>query len=216
MTQNGIAFPRQPLAPLTDATGSGSWPTPTVSDVMGTTEFHPRKESKPETNHATTLAQKVQWVERQTWPTPDTHQGGRTLYNAEYRGRSAYAPNGKKRTISLENAVKRWPTPRANERGDYQYDGGDHSRPRATLSGAVKGCMFPTPTTQDASNKGGSSQYERNYLPMNAIVGGQLNPTWVEWLMGYPLGWTVCEGWETRSSRRSRSGSRSASKKRKG
>jgi hypothetical protein len=25
---------------------------------------------------------------------------------------------------------------------------------------------------------------------MGAGNGGQLNPTWVEWLMGYPLGWT--------------------------
>jgi hypothetical protein len=24
-------------------------------------------------------------------------------------------------------------------------------------------------------------------------VGGQLNPTWVEWLMGFPLGFTDCE-----------------------
>jgi hypothetical protein len=30
------------------------------------------------------------------------------------------------------------------------------------------------------------------------IVGGQLNPTWVEWLMGFPLGWTDCEDLETR------------------
>ena len=22
---------------------------------------------------------------------------------------------------------------------------------------------------------------------------GQLNPTWVEWLMGWPLGWTDCD-----------------------
>ena len=28
-----------------------------------------------------------------------------------------------------------------------------------------------------------------------AAVGGQLNPAWVEWLMGYPLGWTVLSGW---------------------
>jgi hypothetical protein len=25
------------------------------------------------------------------------------------------------------------------------------------------------------------------------ISGGQLNPTWVEWLMGFPLGWTDLE-----------------------
>jgi hypothetical protein len=70
MTRNGIAYLRQPSAPLTDATESGSWPTPTVSDVKGTTEFHPRKEAKFETKHAVTLAQYVQWQERQTWPTP--------------------------------------------------------------------------------------------------------------------------------------------------
>jgi hypothetical protein len=42
-----------------------------------------------------------------------------------------------------------------------------------------------------------------------------LNPTWVEWLMGYPLGWTVCEAWETQLFRKSRSGLPGVSKKRK-
>jgi hypothetical protein len=32
---------------------------------------------------------------------------------------------------------------------------------------------------------------------------GQLNPTWVEWLMGFPLGWTDCEPSETPSSPKS-------------
>jgi hypothetical protein len=32
----------------------------------------------------------------------------------------------------------------------------------------------------------------RNTKPLNAEVGGQLNPMWVEWLMGWPLGWTDC------------------------
>ena len=27
-------------------------------------------------------------------------------------------------------------------------------------------------------------------------VGGSLNPTWVEWLMGWPLGWTACDASE--------------------
>jgi hypothetical protein len=40
---------------------------------------------------------------------------------------------------------------------------------------------------------------------------GPLNPTWVEWLMGFPLEWTVCEPSATPSSRRSPSGSESAS-----
>lgn len=33
----------------------------------------------------------------------------------------------------------------------------------------------------------------RNTKPLNAEVGGQLNPRWVEWLMGWPIGWTSLE-----------------------
>ena len=40
--------------------------------------------------------------------------------------------------------------------------------------------------------------------------GGGLNPTWVEWLMGFPLEWTVLEPSEMPSSRRSRKSSDAA------
>lgn len=62
---------------------------------------------------------------------------------------------------------------------------------------------YPTPTVQDASNNAGPSQYQRNSLPLNAVAGGSLNPTWVEWLMGFPLGWTDLDVSETPSSRKS-------------
>ncbi len=32
---------------------------------------------------------------------------------------------------------------------------------------------------------------------------GQLNPAWVEWLMGYPIGWTELKDWATPSCRKS-------------
>ena len=38
---------------------------------------------------------------------------------------------------------------------------------------------------------------KRNTKPLNAEVGGRLNPKWVEWLMGYPEGWTDLEHSET-------------------
>ena len=64
----------------------------------------------------------------------------------------------------------------------------------AKLSDAIlweeKQKMWPTPTTQDGKNNGGKSQHMRNSKPLNAEVGGALNPQWVEWLMGYPIGWT--------------------------
>lgn len=34
---------------------------------------------------------------------------------------------------------------------------------------------------------------ERNSRPLSEQVGGHLNPPWVEWLMGWPIGWTDLE-----------------------
>lgn len=61
-----------------------------------------------------------------------------------------------------------WPTPRANERGDYQRDHGQKGKERPTLMGAVK--MFPTPTVQDSKNTGGPPQKDRNTVPLNTLV----------------------------------------------
>ena len=51
--------------------------------------------------------------------------------------------------------------------------------------------MWPTITVQDAKNNGAPSQMERNTKPLNAEVGGALNPDWTEWLMGWPIGHTA-------------------------
>jgi hypothetical protein len=72
-----------------------------------------------------------------------------------------------------------------------RYAGNDKSAP--TYDQICKPKQFPTPTTQDAKNNGTPSQMERNTKPLNAEVGGSLNPTWVEWLMGWPLMWTSTE-----------------------
>jgi hypothetical protein len=50
--------------------------------------------------------------------------------------------------------------------------------------------MFPTPTVNDSKNNNPPSQALRNTPPLNVVVGGNMNPAWVEWLMGWPLGWT--------------------------
>ena len=69
--------------------------------------------------------------------------------------------------------------------------------------------MWPTPTT-GAGLCGGTGNYqqlkaleasgqitEEERRSMAAGNGGQLNPTWVEWLMGFPLGWTDLSASET-------------------
>jgi hypothetical protein len=64
------------------------------------------------------------------------------------------------------------------------------------------GSSWPTPKATDGS-KGGPNQTLGGLPSLSALAakssqtGGQLNPTWVEWLMGYPSGWTVLEDWAT-------------------
>lgn len=107
------------------------------------------------------------------------------------RAQSSFGLNLAEMTQALER--KLWLTPRVqSSRGSGPSRVGN----RMDLQTAVH--LWPTPTTQDAKNNGAPSQMERNSLPLNAAVGGALNPTWVEWLMGFPLGWTVSKAWETR------------------
>jgi DNA (cytosine-5)-methyltransferase 1 len=46
---------------------------------------------------------------------------------------------------------------------------------------------FPTPLSRDWKGETGKN-WGTNTLPDK--VGGHLNPNWVEWLMGWPIGWT--------------------------
>jgi DNA (cytosine-5)-methyltransferase 1 len=64
------------------------------------------------------------------------------------------------------------------------------------LQTAVK--YYPTPSASDGKGSG-KNETERNRLdyaiekPEGLRLQGQLNPDWVEWLMGYPKGWTDSE-----------------------
>jgi hypothetical protein len=82
-----------------------------------------------------------------------------------------------------------WPTPKAQNANGPAI----HGQGGMDLRSAV---MFPTPRASEwkgTGPEGSKSQIhmkDRNYLCAVLSTGGQLNPTWVEWLMGWPLGWT--------------------------
>jgi hypothetical protein len=67
--------------------------------------------------------------------------------------------------------------------------------------------LWPTPTATD--HKGGYRDLNnpKNGEQLANQVGGQLNPTWVEWLMGFPLGWTDLRGLATQLCPRSQKSS---------
>jgi hypothetical protein len=63
--------------------------------------------------------------------------------------------------------------------------------------------LWPTPCARDyrgvfRTERGIQRRQEsRRGIPLNEAVGGLLNPEWVEWLMGWPIGWTALSPLET-------------------
>lgn len=110
-----------------------------------------------------------------------------------------------------EETVRLWPTPSASDRGRTAIN------PHMTKNGTIRhigkngtqsyarldavAAMFPTPKARDAkdttrlppsrlADPGKDSLVQRVGRGIPKEDGGQLNPTWVEWLMGFPIGWT--------------------------
>ncbi len=104
---------------------------------------------------------------------------------------------------------ERHPTPRATD-----ADKGGRGDLLASIRGyKTQRAHWPTPTRADSSGHGrvtpdkATTTHHTGKSLVDAAAGGQLNPTWVEWLMGFPSGWTDLEHSETPSSRKSPSGS---------
>jgi DNA (cytosine-5)-methyltransferase 1 len=74
-------------------------------------------------------------------------------------------------SIGLADAARLWPTPTANEDA------------AGTPNGNMQKMLGNHPAVRGTTPAEWSA--------------GQLNPTWVEWLMGLPLGWTDLGSWET-------------------
>ena len=178
MIAAGIAYRHQPLAPITRGIGSGlsgGYPTPVCNDTQQRFNTSPYLGAKPRPNLAA-------MAKFNLWPTPMASDGSHGGPNQrDSSGRPA-----------LSMAVRIWPTPTVtnasytSEASKEKYGSG------MTLIEAVR---WATPTTRDwRSGKASEETHSYNSRPLSEQVGkaesgGQLNPTWVEWLMGWPLGW---------------------------
>jgi hypothetical protein len=65
---------------------------------------------------------------------------------------------------------------------------GDGREKPNKLGWAVAKALMPTPVADDTGHR--KTKYAQGGTPLSMVAGGQLNPEWVEWLMGWPLGWT--------------------------
>ena len=99
-----------------------------------------------------------------------------------------------------------WPTPTASEGTGAQPNTGRAGG--SSLRETVK--LWATPTAAIAM--GSTCQDLKGKRDLRLEVDGQLNPTFVEWLMGFPIGWTDLKPSEMPLSRKSsrKSGGRSS------
>jgi len=102
---------------------------------------------------------------------------------------------------ALKKRQEMWPTPSATDgqRGGVMTPNMTGQRLTQMVNTDARK-MFPTPTNHNHKESGAPSQMNRNTVQLGDMVGGQLNPTWVAWLMGFPIGWASLKDTETPKS----------------
>ena len=157
------------LAPRTDENECGLWRTPSASEAD-----HGGPNARDSKGGLHLSAQVM-------WPTPQAEN---------FRGRGG----NRKDEMGLDRMVKMWPTPKGSPSGpDFARMNRDGSGGDDLATAIARN--FPTPKQRDWKGK----TQRGAHAPMDGIcnfldvTGGQLNPDWVEWLMGWPPGWTSLE-----------------------
>ena len=207
MMRNGELYPLTMSEHPTSDNASGLWPTPLAQEAKHGTVT----DWEMETDHVGTkesLRVKVAKAEQTQWRTPHAHCWKNASTMEERKGK----------TLNLQDQVRNWPTPTAMTGGEQvapSHVDGNHGW---NIGAAIQDSMsqnpqknWPTPSARDwkdtpgmsptATNPDGSHRDRTDQLPRKVYAnepdgttqGGSLNPTWVEWLMGYPSEWTVLE-----------------------
>lgn len=72
----------------------------------------------------------------------------------------------------------------------YMVDGEAFAAPR--LAPTLLAGALPTLRASDwRSGKVSEKTMQKNSRPLCEVLGGHINPTWAEWFMGFPVGWTA-------------------------
>jgi len=128
------------------------------------------------------LARHIKGTESGLWRTPDTGGGGNQKQLSEGKTHRA---SGHAIQIRLSDQVRNphlWPTPATR---DYKGANGFEAT-KVKIANGLRAHMGQLPNAiQHLEQK---------------PIGGTLNPDWVEWLMGWPIGWTDLKPLETDKS----------------
>jgi hypothetical protein len=188
--------PRLMLEPRINGIGGGAWPTPSANKQTASGELLNADGSpwdgisKPHSAKTGKPVQTALLDALRMWPTPTTQD------NSQIKGKD-------KRGTTLGGAARMWPTPTCfDSSSDTNPEFWAARRERAIAKHGTKGAMgqplriaaqFPSPPARDyRSGKG--RQPDNGHTPqLPEVIGGTLNPTWVAWLMGWPLEATKLE-----------------------
>jgi len=189
MTADGHCWELQMLGHRTNVIGSGLWRTPSASVVdakSSVVKLTGRTPKDPQVG----LADQIMAAERHMWPTPTV------CGNNNRKGVSATSGDG------LATAVRKYPTQSATDgqRGGVMT-ANMTGKSLTQVVNSMERQTFATPIARDwKSGKSSQKTIDRNSRPLSEQIGGQMNPTWVEWLMGWPTGWTDLKPLETGKS----------------
>ena len=163
------------------------------------------------------LYQRKAWVRRidgtecslsDAWPTPSAQEPGiKTNRLVDKNGnqpthssqRLYDKETGRLCQKGLTQAVQiaaLWPTPKATDgtKGSRTKEGAEKELKRGkNLDLGMVAALWPTPTAnEDAAGTphGKMQKMLGNHPDVRNTGAGTLNPQWVEWLMGFPDGWT--------------------------
>ena len=231
--QGRLVFQLRASAQTTKEKESGLWLTPSKTIISNRSEEGMKKRAEfrksigRNTVNPGNLAEQVKYGKKVTdmkmWRTPDNMAGGSNLPGIKKALNEGHLkrPSGHQLQIRLQDQVQEkrlWPTPRASAAMNENLKTIEKRVMKKGFLGAKleeKVAMWPTPNASDNRDRGNlSDPAVQRRIAMGKQVGltmavkeqkggGTLNPTWVEWLMGYPSGWTDLSVSETVSSHKS-------------
>jgi hypothetical protein len=179
--RDGRLYQPPRLEPRTSESDSGSSRSPEA-----------RRSGSSEVSNEDTL--ELGKPSRVIYPTPTASVYGTSNNGNPGDGRTEYRTKGK---LSLESMARHglWPTPRV--KGNYASPR-QGSKEGTGLATAVR--LWPTPRASDGDKGSPNQKGSRGDLTLPSAVRqdqstGSLNPEWVEWLMGYRVGWTELSPW---------------------
>jgi hypothetical protein len=161
-----------------------------------------------------TLEQTIRGTESglsEKWATPTTMDKLPPKSEQALLKEATFARPGRSKPANLRDQVsnmqnwkickERIPTPTARDGSGVRGKAAQERKGNPIDTVPIYVQKYPTPVSRMWKDNGKSpAELNRNTETLATKVGGSLNPTWVEWLMGWPLEWTDLKPLETDKS----------------